>query len=180
MNEVGALKDKKQIEKLKAILRKNGHRDYLLFVMGINLGLRIVDLLNLKFESVSDGTNGIANSIKIKEQKTGKTKTFYVNDTVRRALAEFIRSTPHASSDYIFASRKGGGKPISRIQAYRIINEACYHARIKGSIGTHTLRKTFGYWAHKQGIDITLLMKIFNHSSPSITQRYIGITDDEI
>ena len=70
--------------------------------------------------------------------------------------------------------------PISRIQAYRLINEACSIAKIKGSIGCHTLRKTFGYWAYKQGIDITLLMRIFNHSTPSITLRYIGIEREDI
>ena len=53
-------------------------------------------------------------------------------------------------------------------------------ARVEGAIGMHTLRKTFGYWAYKQGIDIILLMKIFNHSSPSITLRYIGITQEDI
>ena len=53
-------------------------------------------------------------------------------------------------------------------------------ARVEGLVGTHTLRKTFGYWAYKQGIDITLLMRIFNHSAPSITLRYIGITQEEI
>ena len=77
--------------------------------------------------------------------------------------------------DYVFRSRKGGG-PISRQQAYRIINAAARSVGIKDKIGTHTLRKTFGYHAYKAGVDITLLQSIFNHSAPSTTLRYIGIT----
>jgi integrase len=75
------------------------------------------------------------------------------------------------------------------LQAYRIINQAAemvglvvrdHQERIvKGEIGTHTLRKTFGYHAYKNGTDIVLLQDIFNHSSPSTTLRYIGITEDD-
>ena len=76
MNEVGAIKDKKQIEKVKNILRRTNLRDYLLFVMGINVGLRISDLLKLKFRDLIDDKGNILDVIKIKEVKTGKTKTF--------------------------------------------------------------------------------------------------------
>lgn len=180
MNEVGAIKDKRQIDKVKAVLKKNSFRDYLLFVMGVNTGLRISDLLNLTFKDVLDDTGAVSDTIKVKEKKTGKTKAFFVNDTVKKALQEYMKEVQTEPKCYLFSSRKGDNQPISRIQAYRIINEACAIAKIKGSIGTHTLRKTFGYWAYKQGIDITLLMKIFNHSAPSITLRYIGITQEEI
>ena len=180
MNEVGAIKDKKQIEKVKAVLRKNSFRDYLMFVMGINTGLRISDLLNLTFKDVLDDAGAITEIIKVKERKTGKTKTFFVNETVKKSLLEYMKDVDVESTGYLFASRKGDNQPISRIQAYRIVNDACGMAKIKGLIGTHTLRKTFGYWAYKQGIDITLLMKIFNHSAPSITLRYIGITQEDI
>lgn len=180
MNEVGAIKDRKQIDKVKAVLRKNSFRDYLLFVMGINTGLRISDLLNLTFKDVLDDAGAISDTIKVKEKKTGKTKTFFVNETVKKALHEYMKDVDVTPLGYLFPSRKGDNQPITRIQAYRIINDACGLAKIKGSIGTHTLRKTFGYWAYKQGIDITLLMKIFNHSAPSITLRYIGITQEDI
>lgn len=180
MNEVGAIKDKKQIEKVKTILRKTNLRDYLLFTMGINIGLRISDLLQLRFIDVLDRTGSFFDIITVKEQKTEKTKTFMLNDTVKKALTEYMKSIQYEHGSYIFSSRKGDNKPISRVQAYRVINEACMIAKIKGAIGCHTLRKTFGYWAYKQGIDITLLMRIFNHSTPSITLRYIGIEQEDI
>lgn len=180
MNEVGAIKDKKQIEKVKGILRKTSQRDYLLFTMGINVGLRISDLLQLRFSDVLNGSGNIVDDIRIKEKKTGKTKTFYINDTVKKALSEYIKTIEFQHDSFVFSSRKGDNQPISRIQAYRVINEGCSIAKIQGAIGCHTLRKTFGYWAYKQGIDITLLMRIFNHSTPSITLRYIGIEQEDI
>ena len=93
------------------------------------------------------------------------------------------------TADYVFISRKGDNKPITRQQAYRILNNAAESLGlverdangtiILGEIGTHTLRKTFGYHAYKSGITIELLMDLFNHSSKSQTLRYIGITEDQ-
>ena len=79
----------------------------------------------------------------------------------------------------MFPSRKGSSA-IQRNQAYKILNEAARTVGIQESIGTHSMRKTFGYHAYKSGIDIALLQKIFNHSCPSVTLRYIGITQDSI
>ena len=69
---------------------------------------------------------------------------------------------------------------MDRITAYRIIREICSQVGIEDNIGTHTLRKTFGYHFYKKYKDVVLLQKIFNHSSPSITLRYIGIEQDEV
>lgn len=151
-----------------------------IFVLGINTGLRISDLLTLKYQDVAEGPNKILDIIQIKEKKTSKTKLFYINDSAKKALHDYIKETGFDPNRYLFSSRKGNSQPITRVQAYRIINDACAVARVEGAIGMHTLRKTFGYWAYKQGIDIILLMKIFNHSSPSITLRYIGITQEDI
>jgi site-specific recombinase XerD len=180
MVEVNALKDKKQIERMKKILKSNNLRDYLLFVMGINVGLRISDLLNLRISDVY--ANGkLKDSVTIKEGKTDKTRTFDINKSAATAIKEYLSSLNDYDNDwYLFKSRKGVNNPISRVQAWQILNDSAKIAGIKEDIGTHTLRKTFGYWSYKQGIDITLLQRIFNHSTPSITLRYIGITQDDI
>ncbi|PFH99668.1 site-specific integrase, partial [Bacillus thuringiensis] len=70
-------------------------------------------------------------------------------------------------------------KPITRIQAYRIMNAAAEKVGLD-EIGTHTLRKTFGYHYYQKTKDVVMLQTIFNHSAPSITLRYIGIQQDEI
>lgn len=70
-------------------------------------------------------------------------------------------------------------RPITRIQAYRILNTAAEKVGLD-EIGTHTLRKTFGYHYYQKTKDVVMLQTIFNHSAPSITLRYIGIQQDEI
>jgi integrase len=64
--------------------------------------------------------------------------------------------------------------------AYKIINNACRKAGITDNVGTHTLRKTFGYHHYQQFHDVAILQYLLNHSSPSITLRYIGITQDNV
>lgn len=180
MIEVNPIKNKKQIEQMKKILRGSSMRNFCLFVLGINVGLRISDLLNLKIKDIKEG-NKIKDCITIKEKKTGKTKVFHINKNANSAIRDYLAVVDNLNVDsYLFKSRKGGNNPITRIQAWQVLSDAAKDVGINDKIGTHTLRKTFGYWAYKQGIDLTLLQKIFNHSAPSITLRYIGITQEEI
>jgi site-specific recombinase XerD len=81
--------------------------------------------------------------------------------------------------EYLFGSQRGNNRSISRVQAWQV-NDAAGKVGLTDHIGTHTLRKTFGYHAYQKGVDITLLMQLFNHAAPSITLRYIGITQDDI
>ncbi len=181
MNTVEAIKDRKKIDDMKRILKASNHRDYLLFVMGINTGLRIIDLLQLTLGYVLDQKTRPAQLIVVKEQKTGKERKIILNEVIRRALQEAITSKDDVQlGEYLFKSQKGKNQPISRVQAWQVLNDAAKTCGITGRIGTHTLRKTFGYHAYQAGVDITLLQKIFNHSAPSITLRYIGITQDDI
>ena len=174
MELVQPIKDKIQIEKFKNVLLENGTRDLLLFVMGINSGLRISDLIPLIKRDVVTG------SIKIKEKKTQKVKEFPLNQAILTILNPYIECLN--DDDYLFPSRQSNGKNghITRQQAYNILNKASAKIGIKEQIGTHTLRKTFGYWHYKQFKDVAMLQKIFNHSAPSITLKYIGIEQDEI
>ena len=172
MEYVEPIRDKNKIELVKAILKKNGSRDYLLFLLGINSGLRISDILKLK---VSDVLN--KKYIEIKEQKTNKNRRFPITESFKYPLAEYLFGK--SPEDWLFLSRRGK-KPITQIQAYRIITATCLKAGITTKIGTHTLRKTFGYHFYKKTKDIALLQNILNHSSPSITLRYIGINQDII
>ena len=70
-------------------------------------------------------------------------------------------------------------RPLSRSQAFRIIKKAATETLHDPHISCHSLRKTFGYHAWKQGVPPALLMEIYNHSSYTITKRYLGIAQDE-
>lgn len=170
METVQPIRDMNKLIKMQDILKKQSIRDYMLFTIGINTGLRISDILSLKVSDVQD-----TDHIIIKEQKTNKPKRFLINTQLRKQIDKYIK---HMSpDDYLFQSRKGENKSITRIQAYRILNDAAKKCKLQ-EIGTHTLRKTFGYWHYQQFKDVAILQDIFNHSSPSVTLRYIGIDDD--
>lgn len=171
MEFVQPIRDVEMIERMKNVLRRSGSRNYMLFVAGINSGLRISDLLTLKVGDVRNKTH-----ISLREEKTGKERRFKVTRTLRDELDVYIDGT--ADDSWLFASRQGT-KPITRVQAYRILNDAAKTIGIE-EIGTHTLRKTFGYHMYQRKKDVALLQVIFGHSAPSITLRYIGINHDMI
>lgn len=173
MNEVQAIKDRAHIERIKQALHG---RDLLLFTLGINVGLRISDLLALTVADVRD-----QDSVKIVEGKTDKTRVFTLNDAAKNAIQAHVSADTPGDAP-LFPSRKGD-KPISRVQAYRILNSAVERAGLADvytSFGAHSLRKTFGYFAYSTGVDITLIMRVLNHSSARETLRYIGIEADNV
>jgi len=159
------------INKVKKVL-SDQPRNELLFAFGINTGLRISDILKLKVEDVKNKKH-----ITIIEQKTNKYKKILIMKELRNEISQYIKGKNNDT--YLFKTRDKNA-PISRIQAYRIIHNACKNTRIKENIGTHTLRKTFGYHFYKRTKDIALLQNILNHSSPKVTMRYIGVNQDII
>jgi integrase len=170
MNEVQPIRNKRDIAKIKKALHG---RDRLLFVLGVSLGLRIGDLLSLKVGDLRNKTH-----LTLLEEKTKKRQKRRRITLSKTVIAE-VSALEGDDNDFVFKSRKGNG-PITRVQAYRILNDAAERAGVNITIGTHSLRKTFGYQLHAQGIDITRVMEIFGHSTPGVTLRYIGITSEEI
>ncbi len=177
MEYVDPIRDIDKINAIKRNLQQKSPRDFLLFVIGINTGIRVSDLLSLKVGDVVE--NGqIKEFLYVTEGKEGVRKAFYINRNVRDALADYLKRGEFMEDDYLFKSKKDR-LPITRQQAYRIINSAAKEVGITAKIGTHTLRKTFGYHAYKKGIAISILMEIFHHHSPAETMRYLGIDKNE-
>ena len=178
MEFVQPIRDLKQIETIKKLLKLQNLRDYCLFVLGINSGLRISDLLKLMISDIiEDGK--IKDRIRLREKKTNKFKDFPLSEKAKQAIKEYLKTRNYKEDEPLFMSRKNNGF-LLRGKAYKIINNVAKAVGIKEKIGTHTLRKTFGYHAYNNGYDITIIQKLFNHSSPSVTLRYIGITQDEL
>ena len=171
MNIVEPIRKKSDLKKIERILRKQSLRDLLLFTVGTNCGLRISDILNLNVGDVRG-----KNYINIIEKKTGKFKRFPINSKLKPLFDKF--TAKRNSDEPLFLSVFNNR--MERTQSYRIIRDACREVGIDYKIGTHTLRKTFGYHHYKKFKDVALLQKIFNHSSPAITLRYIGIDQEEI
>ena len=171
MKIVEPIRDKATIKKVESILGRKNQRDLLFFVLGTNSGLRISDILGL---DVGDVRN--KDFIELEEQKTGKRKKFPINSKLKQLITKYIKN--RLDDEPLFMTKFSNR--LERCNAYVIINSACREAGIKYKVGTHTLRKTFGYHHYQKFKDVVILQKIFNHSSPSITLRYIGIEEDEI
>jgi integrase len=172
--DVQPIRSKAQIVDMKWALKRHcSERDYILFLIGINTGLRVSDILNLKKESIIKLKSKKRKEFQIKEGKTKKTRTIIIT----QHFDEIYSYASELDSEWLFPSRKGD-KPISKIQAYRQLQKAGEFANIE-SIGTHTMRKTFGYWFYKQTGNVAMLQEILNHSHPKITLTYIGINKEE-
>jgi integrase len=174
------IRNKHQIREISEYYLKLGQiRNYVLIVMGIHTALRIGDLLRLTWDDVYDFERGrIRESITVVEQKTGKTKIVLLNGRIALALSLYAYAAGRGRP--LILSRKGRNKAISRQQAHRIISAAADALGFSHRVSCHSLRKTFGYLAWKSGVSPAVIMKIYNHSSLAVTQRYLGVTQDDL
>lgn len=162
-------------------------RNKMLFIIGINLGIRASDLCGLKYNFFMNDNGTFKDSYKLqpkKTRKTGKFVTLHFNQAVKKAIADYIEEYPVEDfNEYLFKSRKGDGY-ISEKSLWKIVVDATAEAGIDRNVGSHTLRKTFGRFVFHNATDknkaLVILQTIFNHSSPAVTSRYIGLTDDEV
>lgn len=188
MNVVKGIKSEATIRAIKGVIAKepkmaNTSRNILLWTMGTNLGLRISDLLALKLKDVQDNRGNIRESLEITEIKTKRPRDINIRPPVRKALQTFIKATDiYDLNEYLFRDRRKGrdiNKPITRVRAWQMINDWGRKAGVTHKIGTHTLRKTFGRFAHKAGIPLIYISEELGHRNIEVTKRYLGITVDE-
>jgi len=183
MNEVEPIRDLNKINRIKGNLLKHKYpRDILLFVLGINTGLRISDILGLKLGDVKDKKGDPKDYIYLTEQKTKKQRKITLNKEVKKVLQiYFIKSKEYDLDSYLFTSEKNDeNKPLSKVRAWQLVNDWCREVGIMERIGCHTLRKTLGYQMRKKGIAIEVIQRIMGHSSAKTTSRYIGIDQAEL
>lgn len=172
MNTVEPIRNIDSVIDIGNYFKERSQRNYIMYLIGIYSGLRISDILLLQVKDVK-----YKNSISLREMKTGKEKRFPINPFLKKALQEYIKD--YDMDRYLIKRQGKHNKPITRYRAYRIMNEAADYFGFY-NIGTHTLRKTFGYHFYMQTKDVVTLQKIFNHSDPSVTLAYIGIQQSTI
>lgn len=182
MSTTCPIKDKKSLILFRDYY-KDTHpnpRNYTLIIMGLNTAFRIGDLLELRWQDVCRTNGKLHRHICIKEQKTGKQHIVPINNALRKTLESYrLHCEETTKTDYLFPSTRYKSRPLSRYQAYRIIRNAAKECGLSENISCHSLRKTFGYHAWKQGTPPAMLMDLYNHSSYQITKRYLGIEQDE-
>ena len=181
MNKTLPIKNRKDLDNFRTFykIQKPNTRNQLMITLGLNTGLRISDMLTISWNDVYDfDSKCIRSHLNLSEIKTGKSTSIFINTALRATIVDHLDNIGEMNGDdLLFISQKHS--PLSRSQAYRIVHNAAKGCNIEGVIGCHSMRKTFAYYAYKQGISPTLLMALLNHSSFDITRRYIGIEQDE-
>lgn len=170
MNTVEPIKDIELVYDIADYLRARSERNYVLFMFGIYSGLRISDILKFRVRDIKN-----KDFLYIREKKTKKERRFAMNEDLKEILAEYIKGKQ--DYEFLFKSRKGINKPITRERAYTILSNAGKAFGLE-SIGTHTLRKTFGYFLYQETKDAVTIKEILNHTHISDTLRYIGVNQD--
>lgn len=177
------IKNKQALNQFKDYYKKikPNPRNYTMIIMGLNTAFRISDLLQLKWQDVRNfKQEKFHRHISIIEQKTGKERTVAINRTEWQALSDYLAYCKNVrQTDYLFQSSQKKNMPLSRSQAHRIVKEAAVYTGLGDHISCHSLRKTFGYHAWKQGTPPAMLMTLYNHSSYQVTKRYLGIEQEE-
>lgn len=180
MNKVEPIRTKAKVDRIRSILQEQSYRNYMLFQFSIHVGMRIGDILELKVKDVRNKEFIYVTEQKTKNRRNNKRNRFTIPKHIRQELNDYIDCIGLTDEDSLFYTTNRYCEHLSRRQAYNIINAAARKAGVKGSIGCHTLRKTFGYWHYKQFKDVAMLQKIFNHTTPEETLIYIGVTDEQI
>ena len=160
MGVVNPIVDRDALEKMKEYLRDRSSCNYLIFRVGLNLGLPVQDLLNIQVEDVLD-----------KETFAFQKCNISICKSLQREVQKYVgdRKTGH-----LFVS--ADGKPLSRLHLYGVLRSAAKAAGVSDSVGALTLRKTFAYWAYRENqIPLPLLSKYLNHHTVQHTLDYIGL-----
>lgn len=189
--KVEPIRDQRDIERIEDMLfaldTARGNRMFVMFEVGIFLGLRIGDMLQLRVGDIrgketytfypqkTDSRKGV-------ENYKAKRLLVTIPPELRNVVGRMYKGQPDDAP--LFPSRQlRPGKdellPITRKTALMDMREIARMARLPYPIGCHTLRKTFGYHVYKQRQDVAWLQNWFQHSSPAVTLIYIGIADDE-
>lgn len=179
----------------KYLIDNKRYRDNMLFIVGINFGLRVSDLRMLRFSNLINNNCTFKDSFPVFEQKTRNTRKhkknryITINTAVIEAVTLYLENTPNVKlSDYLFRSESNRGgntnEPIHRNSVDRILKGVADDLDLSIKMSTHTLRKTWAYhqmvMSNNDNRKLLLLSKMMGHSSVTITLDYIGITNEEI
>ncbi len=178
MRTVQPVRSKQTIQDIKAYLLEKNLRDYLLFVLGVNTALRAGDILKLTKGDILKGGK-IRDILKVRINKTGKEQRVALNRNAKQAIKTFLNANPNMKDYHPLFAGKNPLEPITRVQAWRRLQRIAKRFELE-DFALHSLRKSWGFHARKQGIDISIIQEKLGHSTPAVTKRYIGITDDEV
>jgi integrase len=173
--KVEPIRDKKAIVRIKKILADRP-RELCLFTLGINTAYRANELLSLKVGQVKNLQAGDVLDTETAQDAqvpSGDAKCYS-----RCVNTSWLASGDLKPEDYLFMGQRGCltvETMSTRVKTW------CHDVGLKGNYGSHTLRKTWGYWQRlERGTAIPLLMEAFGHATQQQTLAYLGIQSNEI
>lgn len=147
-------------------------RNYMIIVIGMNLAFRIEDILQLRVDNFKNG------SVYTRERKTNKEQSFQIHPLLFKDINDYIKRNKLVEGEYLFKSRKGLNKPITRQRAWQIIKKLSDEVKVSYPVGCHSLRKYFARQYYEQTGDIVGLKEMLNHSSERLTLLYICLDSE--
>lgn len=173
--KVDPIRDKQAIQKIKQALAKNP-RNLCFFTVGLNTGYRASELLSLHVERVRYLKTG--DLLEIKQSKTKRYRQVKINRTAYESIQGLLAWQDRSDDDPLFMGQRGLLK-VSTVS--RMVKTWCDQVGLTGHYGSHTLRKTWGYWQRmERNTPIPLLMEAFGHTTQQQTLQYLGIQSEEI
>jgi integrase len=173
--KVQPIRLKKDIETIKNNLADRP-RDLCLFVLGINTAFRANELLSIRVGQVRDLKVG--DVLDVRQSKTKAYRQVTLNRKAVEAIQGLLGSRSFEAEDFLFFSRWGDRLGVPEVS--RKVKGWCQDIRLDGNYGSHSLRKTWGFWQYKRGTPIPLLMEAFGHQTQRQTMAYLGIQAMEV
>ena len=166
MNWVAPIKDEQTLVTFQQKLREVDDKYYIMFMIGVETGMSLQNILQLKVKDVlnKDVIKAVIGTKSIVTE-------YHVPEDVKKIISDYCKNKK--ANDYLIVGYLGDSQPVSREQAYRVLRSVGKEIGL-ASIGAQTMRKTFAWRYYKRTNDIYYLQNAFNHASPSITYRYIG------
>ncbi|MGA7932981.1 MAG: tyrosine-type recombinase/integrase, partial [Kovacikia sp.] len=151
-------------------------RDLCLFVLGINTAFRANELLSIRVGQVRDLKVG--DVLDLRQSKTNEYRQVTLNRKAISVIQGLLGSRSYEPEEFLFFSRWGERLGVPEVS--RKVKGWCQDIRLDGNYGSHSLRKTWGYWQYKRGTPIPLLMEAFGHQTQRQTMAYLGIQAMEV
>lgn len=175
--KVEPIRDLKAIKRIKKILSDQS-RNYCLFTLGVNSAYRANELLSLTVGQVDYLRAG--DRLEVKQTKTNKYRAVTVNETTVNAIDKWLAAHPDPREGQALFPSLHKGKTLSVPTVTNLLKKWCEEVGLRGNFGSHTMRKTWGYWQYQKGTPIPLLMEAYGHATQKETLNYLCIQSNDV
>jgi len=177
----------KEVRNVVECLTGASKRDAALFLLGIKSGFRISEILSLKVGDILPAGRMVERVTVARRsmKKRVEGRTVLLHPEARAALAEWFQvlegEEKLTAETFVFRSRKGENRPVSRVHAWRVLHQAFVDTDLTGRLGTHSMRKTFANKVYEAlGHDLIKTQRALGHRNINSTACYLSLREEDI